>query len=228
MSYSVLLIEDDANIRNIMCLYFEKEQWQVHEAEDGETALDMIRTCCVDLIILDIMLPKRDGWSICRWIRGFSCVPIIIVTAYCNDDAQLMGYEFGADDYITKPFSPKILVARSTMLVKRAEGTVGLDQQIISFGHVTIHKQRKYVEVNRSEVGLAPKEYELLEYLVRNKGIILSREAILDHVWGFDFYGDHRVVDTHIRKIRAKLGVEARHIHTVKGVGYMLEVKNME
>ncbi|UHA73147.1 response regulator transcription factor [Paenibacillus sp. 481] len=224
MSYSVLLVEDESRIREIMTDYFEQENWTVYEASDGEEAIERFTTLSIDLVILDILMPKWDGWSVCRMIRKKSAVPIIMVTAKSDDDDKLMGFELGADDYVTKPFSPKVLVARANMLMKRVEGTVGMEHHMISFGNVVMNKQAHRVEMGGIQIDLAPKEYELLYYMVKNRGLVLARETLLDHVWGFDYEGDLRVVDTHIKKVRAKLGEEAKHIHTIKGIGYKLEV----
>lgn len=223
MERNVLLIEDESLIREIVADYFKRERWSVYEAENGRQALDMLETLQADLVILDILMPELDGWAVCKRIRAQSAVPIIMLTAKSEDDDKMMGFELGADDYVTKPFSPKVLVARAISLMKRVEGTVGKEEHLASFGRIKINRRSHRVEVDGQEVDLTPKEYELLLYLTKNKGIVLSRESILDHVWGFDYFGDLRVVDTHIKKLRGKLGDEARHIRTVIRSGYKFE-----
>ncbi|KZE77332.1 response regulator transcription factor [Paenibacillus elgii] len=223
MERKVLLIEDESLIREIVADYFEREQWTVYEAENGKQALDMLESLNADLVILDILMPEMDGWTVCKRIRAKSAIPIIILTAKSEDDDKMLGFELGADDYVTKPFSPKVLVARAKTLMKRVEGTVGKEDHMLSFGRVTVNKRSHRVEMEGQEVELTPKEYELLLYLVKNEGIVLSREAILNQVWGFDYFGDPRVVDTHIKKLRGKLGDEARHIRTVIRAGYKFE-----
>lgn len=225
MKYKVLLIEDEARIREIVADYFELEGWTVYESENGRDGLEKLKTIQVDLVIVDILMPEMDGWSVCRQIRKQSAMPIIILTARSDDDDQLMGFELGADEYVTKPFSPKVLVARAANLMKRVEGTVGREHHLVAIGNVCINKQARCVAVNGITIELAPKEYELLMHMVKNRGIVLSRETLLDHVWGFDYFGEPRVVDTHIKKLRAKLGDESRIIRTVTGVGYKLEVE---
>lgn len=225
MERHVLLIEDESRIREIVADYCEKEHWQVHEAENGREGLELLATSKPDLVILDILLPELDGWTVCRRIREQSAVPIILLTAKSEDDDKLLGFELGADDYVTKPFSPKLLIARAKMLIRRAEGTVGQDEHTVRFGRVRIDKRARRVAVDGVAVDLSPKEYELLLYLQRNEGIVVSRDTILDHVWGFDYFGDPRVVDTHIKKLRGKLGAEARHIRTVIRAGYKFEVE---
>lgn len=223
MNRTILLIEDESRIREIVADYFLQEQWDVHEAENGRQALDMLETVKPDAVILDILMPELDGWTVCRRIRARSDVPIIMLTAKSDDDDKLLGFELGVDDYVTKPFSPRLLVARAKTLVKRAEGTIGKEDHIVRFGRVVVNKQAHRAEIDGSEIELSPKEYELLLHLHKNAGIVLSRESILDQLWGFDYFGDPRVVDTHIKKLRGKLGEEARHIRTVIRAGYKFE-----
>ncbi|TVX93703.1 response regulator transcription factor [Paenibacillus agilis] len=225
MGYSVLIVEDESRIREIVSDYFEQEDWVVHEAENGKEAMNMLLSLTVDLIIVDILMPEMDGWSVCRQVRKRSAVPIIILTARSDDDDKLMGFELGADDYVTKPFSPKVLVARAAMLMKRVEGTVGMEHQLIKFGSISIFKQGRNIEVDGQQVELTPKEFDILMYMYKHKGIVVARETLLDHIWGYEYDGELRVVDTHIKKLRAKLGTGASHIRTVTGSGYKLEVK---
>ncbi|WP_213582809.1 response regulator transcription factor [Paenibacillus sp. J2TS4] len=223
MKRKVLLIEDESRIREIVADYFERDHWTVYEAENGRQALDMLAHMKVDLVILDILMPECDGWTVCKSIRAKSDIPIIMLTAKSEDDDKMMGFELGADDYVTKPFSPKVLVARAKTLMKRVEGTIGKKDHLVTFGRVVINKRAHLVDLDGTRIDLTPKEYELLLYLIKNAGIVLSRETILDHVWGFDYFGDLRVVDTHIKKLRSKLGDEARHIRTVIRAGYKFE-----
>lgn len=223
MGRKVLLVEDESLIREIVGDYFEREQWTVYEAENGVQALELLEKLSVDLVILDLLMPEMDGWTVCRQLRARSAVPIIIVTAKSEEDDKMLGFELGADDYVTKPFSPKVLVARAKSLMKRIEGTVGKEDHLISFGRIVINRRARRVDMNGQEIELSPKEYDLLLYLIKNEGIVLARETILDHVWGFDYFGDMRVVDTHIKKLRGKLGSEARHIRTVIRSGYKFE-----
>ncbi|PZT52373.1 response regulator transcription factor [Paenibacillus silvae] len=225
MVRTVLLVEDESRIREIVADYFIKEKWNVIEAEDGVQALEQLAQHEVDLVILDVLMPEMDGWTLCGHIRATSTVPIIMLTARSEDDDKIHGFQLGVDDYVTKPFSPRVLVARAETLMKRVEGAIGREQGVIRFGEVTLDPWARRLEVGGVEVELAPKEYDLLLYLARNAGIVLSREAILNRVWGFDFEGDSRVVDTHIKKLRSKLGDEAKCIRTVIGTGYRFEAE---
>jgi DNA-binding response OmpR family regulator len=226
MHRKLLLVEDDARMREIISDYFKKEQWSVLEAENGRLALDLFEQFPVDLILLDIMIPELDGWAVCRRIREKSDVPIIIITAKSEDDDQLLGYGLGADEYVTKPFSPRVLVARATSLMKRKEGTVGLEGDDLVYGDLLINRSGHKVYVAGEPVGLSPKEYDLLLILVKHYGKVMSRDHMLDSVWGYDYLGDSRTVDTHIKKLRAKLGGEGRHIHTVIRSGYKFELES--
>ncbi|MBW4841136.1 MAG: response regulator transcription factor [Paenibacillaceae bacterium] len=223
MKRSILLVEDDVLMREFITDYFKKEQWEVHEAENGRIALEMFEQIAVDLVVLDIMMPEMDGWSVCRRIRGKSDVPIIIMTARAEDDDQLLGFELGADEYVTKPLSPRVLVARATALMKRKEGTVGRESESQVFGGLSINRESHVVTVMGEPVNLTPKEYELLIFLVKHAGKVLSREVMLDAIWGYDYLGDSRTVDTHIKKLRAKLGDEGRYIATVIRSGYKFD-----
>lgn len=226
MKYSLLLVEDEPLVREIVTDYFENEQWTIFEAETGILALDLFESQPIDLVILDIMLPELDGWTVCRQIRKSSDVPIIMLTAKGEDDEKILGYELGADDYVTKPFSPRVLVAQAKALLKRTEGRISGEEFLLQFGSLELNTKSHSVKLAGSDIGLSPKEYELLLYLVRNKGIVLSRDSILNAVWGFDYFGDARTVDTHIKKLRAKLGNESVRIVTVIRVGYRFEAGN--
>jgi DNA-binding response OmpR family regulator len=220
----ILLVEDEQRLREIVKEYFIAEGFEVIEAENGKEALELFEEHPIDLVILDIMLPEIDGWSVCRRIRKDSAVPIIMLTARSDEDDTLLGFELGADEYVTKPFSPKVLVARAKMLIKRAEGSVGQQEDhVLSLSGIEVNRLSRTVKVNGEEVVLTHKEFELLVYLMENKGIVLSRQHLLDHLWGYDYFGDDRTVDTHIKKLRSKLGEKAKHIGTVIRVGYKFE-----
>ena len=224
MNKTVLLVEDERRLREIVSDYFRNEGFEVIEAEDGKKALELFAEHEIDLIMLDIMLPEIDGWSVCRRIRKESAVPIIMLTARSDEDDTLLGFELGADEYVTKPFSPKVLVARAKTLLKRADGAVGVaEENAMSLAGIEVNRLSRTVLVDGEEIILTHKEFELLVYLMENKGIVLSRQHLLDQLWGYDFYGDDRRVDTHIKKLRNKLGDKAKHIGTVIRVGYKFE-----
>jgi DNA-binding response OmpR family regulator len=223
MKRTILLVEDDMLMREVITDYFKKEQWEVFEAENGRIALDIFEQNSVDLVVLDIMMPEIDGWSVCRRIREKSDVPIIIMTARAEDDDHLMGFELGADEYVTKPLSPRVLVARATALMKRTEGTTGREGDTLVYGQLTVNRSAYTVFVAGTKINLSPKEYELLLFLIKHYGKVLPREYILDAIWGYDYLGDLRTVDTHIKKLRAKLGDEGRSIATVIRSGYKFE-----
>ncbi|MCM3326212.1 response regulator transcription factor [Bacillus cereus] len=224
MNKTVLLVEDERRLREIVSDYFRNEGFEVIEAEDGKKALELFAEHEIDLIMLDIMLPEIDGWSVCRRIRKESAVPIIMLTARSDEDDTLLGFELGADEYVTKPFSPKVLVARAKTLLKRADGAVGVaEENAMSLAGIEVNRLSRTVLVDEEEIILTHKEFELLVYLMENKGIVLSRQHLLDQLWGYDYYGDDRTVDTHIKKLRNKLGDKAKHIGTVIRVGYKFE-----
>ncbi len=224
MNKNILLVEDEPRLREIVSDYFKAEGFSIYEAVDGKEAMDIFEESEVSLVILDIMLPKLDGWTVCRRIRKVSDVPIIMLTARSEEDDMLMGYELGADDYVTKPFSPKVLVAKAKILLKRACGSESKGDEMIKIGNIDINKLSYTVKLDNNTIDLAPKEYELLVYMIENKGIVLSRENILNKIWGYDYYGDLRTVDTHIKKLRNKLGNRAKYIRTIIKVGYKFEV----
>ncbi|MDM5234763.1 DNA-binding response regulator [Bacillus cereus] len=224
MNKTVLLVEDERRLREIVSDYFRNEGFEVIEAEDGKKALELFAEHEIDLIMLDIMLPEIDGWSVCRRIRKESEVPIIMLTARSDEDDTLLGFELGADEYVTKPFSPKVLVARAKTLLKRADGAVGVaEENAMSLAGIEVNRLSRTVLVDGEEIILTHKEFELLVYLMENRGIVLSRQHLLDQLWGYDYYGDDRTVDTHIKKLRNKLGDKAKHIGTVIRVGYKFE-----
>ncbi len=196
MKRRILLVEDDMLMREFITDYFKREQWEVVEAENGRLALEIFGQTTVDLIVLDIMMPEMDGWSVCRRIREKSDVPIIIITARAEDDDQLMGFELGADEYVTKPLSPRVLVARATALMKRTEGTIGSEGDLLVYGNLLVNRMAHTVSVAGEPINLSPKEYDLLLFLTKHYGKVLSCEYILDAVWGYDYLGDLRTVDT--------------------------------
>lgn len=208
-------------IRNILKLYLLKEGYDVTEAEDGEVAIKLFYEKPFDLVILDIMLPKKDGWSVLREIKKYSSVPVMILSARDDDEDELFGFEIGTDEYITKPFNNKILLARIKALIKNTSNNT---DHIIELGKIIINDTSHTVTVDGEEVILAPKEYELLIYLIKNHKIALSRDKMLTEVWGYDFPGSDRTIDTHIKNLRKKLGEEC--IKTVRGIGYKFEIKN--
>ena len=199
----ILIVEDEMEIRNILKLYLLKEGYDVTEAEDGEVAIKLFYEKPFDLVILDIMLPKKDGWSVLREIKKYSSVPVMILSARDDDEDELFGFEIGTDEYITKPFNNKILLARIKTLIKNTSNNT---DHIIELGKITINDTSHTVTVEGKEVILAPKEYELLIYLIKNHKIALSRDKMLTEVWGYDFPGSDRTIDTHIKNLRKKMG----------------------
>ncbi|MCE4051445.1 MULTISPECIES: response regulator transcription factor [Bacillaceae] len=223
MGKKVLLVEDEVRIREVVADYFKKDGWEVYETDNGSSAIDWFDAIYPDLVILDIMMPQMDGFAVTKQVRMSSGVPIILLTAKSSDDDKIHGFELGADDYVTKPFSPKVLVARANSLMKRANEHYLPTGHMLSFGEAIVNTKSHQLQLGGQQVELTPKEYELLVFLLQHKNNVLSRETILNHVWGFDFDGDSRVVDTHIKKLRAKLSFESHHIRTVIGTGYKFE-----
>lgn len=221
----ILLVEDEAKMRELIRVAFKKENFETHEAVDGKQALTMLKNFHFDIVILDIMLPEIDGWTVCREIRKTSDIPIIMLTARGEEFDKLFGFELGADDYIVKPFSPRELVARVKALLRRAENRDVEVSSIIDMGDISINTLSREVKVEDKTISLTNKEYELLLFLVTNQNIVFTREQLLLKVWGYDQYGDPRTVDTHIKRIREKLGSKSSSIATIWGVGYKFEVK---
>lgn len=226
MNKTILIVEDEMRMRKLLKDYLKREGFKVLEAEDGDEGLHVFKTNKVHLLILDVMMPKLDGFEVCKEVRNCSDVPIIMLTAKSEDEDKLIGFDLGADDYVTKPFSPKVLVARVKTLIKRVDGTLGNTSNTIILNGLTVNFTSKEVLIDDSQVILSPKEFDLLEFLIKNKGIVLSRDTLLDNVWGFDYFGDLRTVDTHIKRLREKLQNKADFIITVRGSGYKFEVKN--
>ena len=220
MVYKVLLAEDEYGLRNLTKRYLENNGYEVDAVEDGEKALDAVEAKVYDIIVLDIMMPKRDGKEVCKYIRTKYDVPVIFLTALNQEQDIIEGYEIGADEYITKPFSMPILSAKISTLIKRYHGLM-VKNGLIQIGDIQIEPARRLVLVGDKPIPIAPKEYELLLYLIENKNQVLSRNQILDRVWGMEYEGYDRAVDTHIKKLRAILGKENHYIHTVIKVGYM-------
>ena len=221
---NILVVDDESRMRKLIKDFLIKDNYNVLEAEDGEKALEIFENEKekIDLIILDVMMPKQDGWSVLRKIRQSSQVPVIMLTARGEEQDELFGFELGADEYISKPFSPKILVARVEAILKR---TIQKENTNKDFGGIIIDEQGRTVTVDGKNVEMSLREYELLKYLVDNENIALSRDKILNNVWNYDYYGDSRTIDSHIKKIRHKLGKRGKYLKTMRGIGYKFEVK---
>jgi two-component system response regulator ResD len=224
MQKTILVVEDEDRMRKLISDYLKIEDFKVIEATNGSDALLQFSSKKVDLIILDVMMPGLDGFAVCKTIRQNSDVPIIFLTAKSEEEDKLTGFELGADEYVTKPFSPKVLVARSKALLKRVEGTIGKPDNVFDIQGLKVNLLSRQVYVDSTEINLSPTEYDLLAYLIKNKGIVLSRNALLDNVWGYSYDGDLRTVDTHIKRLREKLMNKSKFICTVRGSGYRFEV----
>ena len=220
----ILIVDDEERMRKLIKDFLASKGYTSLEAEDGEKALQVFQENKnkISLILLDVMMPKLDGWSVLRQIRQTSKVPIIMLTARGEEQDELFGFELGVDEYISKPFSPKILVARVEAILKRASPKM---KDVKDYGGIEIDKEGRTVKVDGKSIELSLREYELLTYLVENKDIALSRDKILNNVWNYDYYGDSRTIDSHIKKIRHKLGKKGKYIKTIRGVGYKFEVK---
>ncbi len=226
MNKTILIIEDELKIRFLLRDYLKSEGFNVLEASDGDEGIFVFKNNKIDLILLDIMMPKIDGITVLETIRTVSDLPIILQTAKCQEEDKLFGYEMGADDYVTKPFSPKILIAKIKALLKRTTNNDLDFSPNQNFNGLTINKLAHEVKINDEPLMLSPKEFELLVYLSDNIGIALSRDTILDNVWGIDYYGDLRTVDTNIKRLREKLASKSNYIITVRGSGYKFEIPN--
>ena len=221
---TILVADDEARMRKLVKDFLNKNEYKVLEAADGEEALKVFEEnkSKISAILLDVMMPKLDGWSVLRQIRQTSNVPIIMLTARGEEQDELFGFELGVDEYISKPFSPKILVARVEAILNRVNPK---GSEIKDYGGIVIDTSGRTVKVDGKEIELSLREYELLKYLVDNNGIALSRDKILNNVWNYDYYGDSRTIDSHIKKVRHKLGKKGKYIETVRGIGYKFEVK---
>ena len=219
----ILVVDDESRMSMLVRDFLEKKNFQVLEAGDGEEAMDIFyEEKDIALILLDVMMPKMDGWEVCREIRKNSKVPIIMLTARGDERDELLGFDLGVDEYISKPFSPKILVARVEAILRRTGQDAGGD--VLSAGGIVIDKAAHQASVDGEPMELSFKEFELLTYFLENQGIALSREKILNSVWNYDYFGDARTIDTHVKKLRSKMGAKGEYIKTVWGMGYKFEV----
>ena len=218
----ILVVDDEARMRKLVKDFLSIKGYQVLEAGDGEEAVDLFfQQKDIALILLDVMMPKMDGWEVVKTIRKYSQVPIIMLTARGEESDELQGFNLGVDEYISKPFSPKILVARVEAILRRRNGG---SQDVIDVGGIHIDKTAHQVSVDGKPVDLSYKEFELMTYFAENQGIALSREKILNNVWNYDYFGDARTIDTHVKKLRSKLGEKGEYIKTIWGMGYKFEV----
>lgn len=229
MSKTILLIEDEHKIQRVIKDYFAMEGFKIDCASDGIEGLDLFESLKPDLVILDVMLPGMDGWSVLKRIRKNSDVPVIMLTARSDDEDMLMGFDLRADEYVTKPFSPRVLVARAKTLLMRVEGTLvkgkSSSNETLSYNGIEVHPPTREAFVDTLPIELSKKEYDILYLFMKSPSRVLTRQAILDEVWGYDYFGDERVVDTHIKKLRKKLLDRAYSLKTIFGVGYKFEVK---
>ena len=222
---TILVVDDESRMRKLIKDFLKQKNFNILEAEDGEVALKVYTENKekINLILLDVMMPKLDGWSVLRQIRQENkTVPIVMLTARAEEQDELFGFELGVDEYISKPFSPKILVARVEAILKR---TIKEEKKIKDYDGIVIDNEGRTVTVDGKQIDLSFREYELLKYLLDNENIALSRDKILNTVWNYDYYGDSRTIDSHIKKIRHKLGKKGKHIQTIRGIGYKFEIK---
>ena len=221
--YKILVVDDEPKIREVIREYAEFSGFEVTEAEDGMSAVGLCKLNDYDLIVMDIMMPKLDGFSACKEIKKIKDIPIIMLSARGEEYDKLFGFELGIDDYVVKPFSPKELIARINAVLARKRGTSAPQQETLKFGGLEINMAARTATVDGKKVELTPKEYDLLFYLVKNKNIALSRDKLLSDIWGYDFFGDDRTIDTHIKNLRNNLGPYRDYIVTLRGVGYKFE-----
>ena len=220
----ILIVDDESRIRKLIKDFIEQEEYSVLEAADGEEAVEQFESNInkVKLVILDVMMPKQDGWSALRQIRQISNVPVIMLTARSEEQDELFGYELGVDEYVSKPFSPKILIAKIKAILQR---TSPKEIEKKNYDGIEIDTEGRNITVDGKQIELSLREYELLQYLLDNENVALSRDKILNNVWNYDYYGDSRTIDSHIKKIRHKLGKKGKYIKTMRGVGYKFEIK---
>ncbi len=219
----ILVVDDEQRMRKLVRDFLVRKGYQVLEASDGEEAIDVFFSeKNIELVILDVMMPRMDGWAVCREIRQYSQVPIVMLTAKSGEKDELLGFELGVDEYISKPFSPKVLVARVEAILRRAGASY---EDVLEIGGITLDKSAHEVTIDGQKLELSFKEFELLTYFIDNKGIALSREKILNNVWNYDYYGDARTIDTHVKKLRNKMGDKGSYIKTIWGMGYKFEVE---
>lgn len=223
MEQKILVVDDEQRMRKLVKDFLVRENFYVLEAADGESAVDIfLEEKNIDLIILDVMMPKMDGWQVCREIRQYSKVPIIMLTARGSENDELRGFELGVDEYVSKPFSPKILVARVQAILRRTNASM---EDVIEYGGISLNRSAHEVRIEGERIDLSFKEFELLTYFMENKDIALSRERILNHVWDYDYFGDARTIDTHVKKLRNKMGDKCgQYIKTIWGMGYKFEI----
>ncbi len=218
----VLVVDDESRMRKLVKDFLVRKNYDVIEAENGEQAIDLFFSKKdIALIILDVMMPKMDGWQVCKEVRQYSKVPIIMLTAKSDEKDELLGFDLGVDEYISKPFSPKILVARVEAVLRRS---MPMEEEILEIGGIILDKSAHQVKIDGKEIDLSFKEFELLTYFVTNQGVALSREKILNNVWNYDYFGDARTIDTHVKKLRSKMGAKGDYIKTIWGLGYKFEV----
>lgn len=225
LEQKILVVDDEQRMRKLVKDFLIRENFQVLEAADGEEAVDLfLEEKNIDLVILDVMMPRMDGWQACREIRQYSKVPIIMLTARAAENDELRGFELGVDEYISKPFSPKILVARVQAILRRVNAAA---EDVVEYGGISLNRSAHEVLINGKKIDLSFKEFELLAYFMENKDIALSRERILNHVWDYDYFGDARTIDTHVKKLRSKMGDECgKYIKTIWGMGYKFEISD--
>ena len=222
--FKILVVDDESRMRKLVSDFLVKKDFEVLEASDGEEAVDIFfENKDIALIILDVMMPKMDGWAVCREVRAHSKVPIIMLTAKADEQDELLGFNLGVDEYIAKPFSPKILVARVEAILRRT--TSHGNNELLEADGIVVDKTAHIVHVDGEEIELSFKEFELLTYFIENTGIALSREKILNSVWNYDYFGDARTIDTHVKKLRSKMGSKGDNIKTIWGMGYKFDVE---
>ncbi|MFD2043354.1 response regulator transcription factor [Ornithinibacillus salinisoli] len=226
MKKTVLIVEDENILREISKDYFLDAGCDVLEARDGTEAIDLFENYSIDLIILDIMMPELDGWSVCKRIREKSVVPIIILTARSDEEDTLLGFELGADDYVTKPYSPRVLLARAKRLLTSHSPTPNKKNHILTSQHIEVNLQSHSVKVDGKHIALTHTEFEILTYLMMNKNIVITREQLINQVWGYEYTGDDRTINTHMRNLRNKLGTSSKQIKTIVRAGYKFEEKS--
>ena len=216
----ILVVDDEARMRKLLCDFLQTRGYMTFEAEDGEKAIEIFfDKKNINLVILDVMMPRMDGWAVCKEIRQYSKVPIIMLTAKSEERDELLGFKLGVDEYISKPFSPKILMARVDAILRRTTSV----ESSLEAGGIVIDKTAHQVTIDGNPIELSVKEFELLSYCVTNRGVALSREKILNNVWNYDYFGDARTIDTHVKKLRSKLGEKGDYIKTIWGMGYKFE-----
>ena len=218
----VLVVDDEKLIRDVIKEYLLLENYQVDEATNGKEAVDLVSSNDYALIIMDIMMPEMDGYQACKSIKSIKDIPFIMLSARADECDKLIGFDIGVDDYVTKPFSPKELMARVKAVIKRRSG----DIEILKIGGISINDKAHEVLVDNKQVSLTPKEYDLLKYFIKNKNIALNREQLLTNIWGYDFYGDDRTIDTHVKTLRKSLGKYGKYIMTIRGIGYKFDYKD--